>query len=124
MGVWLGALGRLKVVPEPDDNLIREFIHFSWNTCPAGYSEDEIFRNTWFFDKENNLISGIGKFAEPSVWYDHLKKNFFEARGYQLIGDPNIVGECDLDMWKLGDQRNEEYVIWKQRVEKLMYKYH
>lgn len=120
MGVWLGALGRLKIIPEPDDELIKEYLHFSRNTCPKGYREDEVFRNTWFFDKNNNLISGIGKFAEPSVWYDHLKEEFFQKRGYELIGDPKIVGEFDLDLWSLGDARYEEYMQWKERVQKLM----
>ncbi len=43
MGVWIGALGRITVSPEPDDDLIREYIKFSNNTCPKGYSPDEIF---------------------------------------------------------------------------------
>lgn len=120
MGVWLGALGRLKIVPEPDDELIREYLYFSRHTCPKSYSEDEVFRNTWFFDKNNNLISGIGKFAEPSVWYDHLKEEFFQKRGYELIGDPKIVGEFDLDLWSLGDARYEEYMQWKKRVQELL----
>lgn len=119
MGLWLGALGRLKILPEPDNDLIKEFVYFCNHTCPDGYSEDEIFRNTWFFDKDNNLISGIGKFAEPDIWYIHLKKEFFEKRGYQLIGDPKIVGECDLNIWRLGDARNEEYILWKSGFKKL-----
>ena len=116
MGVWLGALGRLTVVPEPDDNLMKEFVYFVNNTCPRHYREDEIFTNTWYFDSENRLASCIGKFAEPSVWYEHLKENFFEPRGYQLIGDPEIVGECEVDIWKLGDERYEEYKQWKERI--------
>lgn len=120
MGLWLGALGRLKILPEPDNDLIKEFVYFCNHTCPDGYSEDEIFRNTWFFDKDNNLISGIGKFAEPDIWYIHLKKEFFEQRGYQLIGDPKIVGECDLNIWRLGDARNEEYILWKKRLQEIM----
>ena len=119
MGCWLGALGRLMILPEPDEKLIREFLDFMIQTCPKEYSEDEKFRNTWFFDEKNRLISGIGKFAEPSIWYEHLKENFFEKRGYELIGDPKIVGEGDLDIWLLGDARFEEYTKWEERVRKM-----
>jgi len=49
-----------------------------------------------------------------------LKKEFFEKRGYQLIGDPKIVGECDLNIWRLGDARNEEYILWKKRLQEIM----
>ena len=42
MGLWLGALGRLKILPEPDNDLIKEFVYFCNHTCPDGYSEDEI----------------------------------------------------------------------------------
>ncbi len=121
MGVWLGALGRLTVTPEPDDNLIKEYVYFSKHTCPDLYSEDEIFPNTWYFDSENRLASGIGKFAEPSIWYRHLKENFFEPRGYQLIGDPEIVGEGDLNIWKLGEEREQEERLFRQRVNELIH---
>lgn len=120
MGVWLGALGRLTVTPEPDVNLIKDYVYFSKHTCPDLYREDEIFPNTWYFDSENHLASGIGKFAEPSIWYRHLKENFFEPRGYQLIGDSEIVGECDLDIWKLGEEREQEKRLFRQRVNELI----
>ena len=120
MGIWLGALGRLKIMPEPDNNLIKEYVYFSKHTCPDSYSEDEIFPNSWFFDSENRLVSGIGKFAEPPIWYRHLKERFFEPRGYQLIGDPEIVGECDLNMWKLGEERDQEKQLFLQRVKELI----
>lgn len=109
MGCWMGALGRLTIEPEPDDELIMEYIDFSKHSCPKDYCEDEVFMNPWFFDADNKLASYIGKFAEPSVWYDHLKENFFEPRGYRLRGDPMFVGECDLDIWKLGEERYREW---------------
>ena len=33
-----------------------------------------------FFDEENKLCSIAGKFAEPSICYDHIKEKFFEAK--------------------------------------------
>ena len=48
------------------------------------------------------------------------QEEFFQKRGYELIGDPKIVGEFDLDLWSLGDARYEEYMQWKERVQKLM----
>ena len=122
MGCWLGALGRLTVLPEPDEKLLKEFLDFEIQTCPKAYSKNEKFRNTWFFDEKNRLISEIGKFAEPPIWYEHLKEYFFEKRGYELIGDPKIVGECALDIWLLGDARFEEYTRWKERVRKIIEK--
>lgn len=120
MGTWIGALGRLTVVPEPDERLLLEYIDFSIHTCPDGYARDEVFSNSWFFDINNKLISGIGKFAEPSVWYKCIKTCFFEARGYQLCGDPEFVGEFDLDLWELGRERESERIVWKQRVREII----
>ena len=74
MGVWMGALGRLTIIPEPDDKLIKEYVFFSEHTCPDLYKEDEVFPNSWFFDSENHLTSGIGKFSEPSIWYRHVNQ--------------------------------------------------
>jgi len=123
MGVWLGALGRLEVVPEPDEKLMKEFYEFSNSTCPKSYRADEVFANSWYFDEDNRLASGIGKFAEPCVWYDHLKENFFEPRGYQLIGDPHIIGECDpdigFDFWEFGQERYEESKRWLDKVKNI-----
>ena len=116
MGCWIGALGRLTVLPEPTEELIREYISFSKNTCPKGYSEDEVFPNTWYFDENNNLASTIGKFAEPSIWYKHLKENFFEKRGYQLLGEPVYIGEGEMDIWKLGKERDKEMDLWRKRT--------
>ncbi len=41
---------------------------------------------------------------EPRIWYCHIKK-FLEKRGFQLIGDPKIVFEMDVDI----DVRRLEY---------------
>ena len=119
MGCWIGASGRLTVQPEPDEQLIKEYVYFSNHTCPEVYCEDEIILNSWFFDSENRLISGIGKFAEPSVWYKHLNEFFFKPMGYRLCGDPGFVGEFDLDLWKLGEQRETERKLWDQRIRDL-----
>ena len=35
--------------------------------------------------------------GEPEIWYFHIKK-FLEKRGFQLIGDPKIVSEMDVDI--------------------------
>ncbi|HKM35295.1 MAG TPA: hypothetical protein VJY54_11210 [Lachnospiraceae bacterium] len=121
MGVWLSAKGELEVTPAVDDELIRDFIHFSEYTCPDKYW-DEKFINTWFFNSENKLICHEGKFAEPSIWYEHLRKNFFEPRGYSLIGDPQIIGECDEGFQELVSEREVEYQVWKQRKELLKIK--
>jgi len=120
MGVWLGALGRLDVIPEPDDNLLKEFVEFSKQSYPEEYRRsDEFFSNTWFFDSDNKLISHIGKFAEPSIWHRHLVDNFFKPRGYQLLGDLLIIGEDDPCFHDFAEERNKEYQVWKKRVEAL-----
>ncbi len=116
MGCWMGALGRLLIVPEPDNDLILEYSDFSKSACPEGYREDEVFSNPWYFDEKNRLASCIGKFSEPSVWYRCLKESFFEPRGYCLCGDPLFVGETDLDIWELGDSRHQEQQVWLKRV--------
>ncbi len=119
MGVWSGALGRLTVVPEPDNNLILEYVDFSKHACPKYYREDEVFRNPWYFDENNRLASCIGKFAEPSIWYECLKEEFFEPRGYHLCGDPEFVGEMDLDIWELEESRCQERLLWRKRVDEI-----
>ena len=119
MGTWITAAGKLWVRPEPDENMIREFIKFSKTTCPRGYSEDEVFSNTWFLDENNMLASVAGKFFEPDVWYRHMKKYFFEERDYWLCGDPVIVGTDYYDFENLCRQRNEEYDKWIERRKKI-----
>lgn len=117
MGVWMRGQGRLRVVPAPDEKLIQEYRLFSRYSIPDSYRPDEPFTNTWFFDKNNRLACLPGKFAEPSIWLDHLKKWFFEPRGYQLVGDPDIVGETECDFWnqKLLEELDNEYEEWRDR---------
>ncbi len=117
MGCWIGALGRLLIIPEPDDELIREYVDFSQHVCPKGYRKDEVFSNTWYFDKNNRLASCVGKFAEPMVWYDCLKEEFFRPRGYHLCGDPVYVGEGEIyNFWGLGNERYQEWQAWRERT--------
>ncbi|MBO6159324.1 MAG: hypothetical protein J6P72_08750 [Firmicutes bacterium] len=116
MGVWMCAMGRLSVVPEPDNDLIREYLVFSKTSCPDGYREDEIFSNPWFFDSENHLISHAGKFAEPPIWYDHLKSYFFEPRGYRLVGNPDYIGEGEIGFWEFDQIQEKKYEQWKERI--------
>ena len=35
--------------------------------------------------------------CEPKVWYKHIKA-FLEKRGFQLLGDPKLVYETDVDI--------------------------
>lgn len=119
MGVWIGAKGRLKVVPEPDDNLLIEFWNFNRFSWPDDY-KDEKFSNTWFFDENNHLACTEGKFAEPIIWLDWMKENFFETRGYELIGEPEYIGEGDYGFDTYCRKSEEEYRAWKIRVEKLI----
>ena len=117
MGCWIGALGRLLIIPEPDDELIREYVDFSRHVCPKGYREDEVFTNTWYFDENNRLASCIGKFAEPIVWYKCLKEEFFGPRGYHLCGEPVYVGEGEIyNFWELGNERYQEWQAWRERA--------
>ena len=117
MGCWMGALGRLMIIPEPGNDLIMEYADFSMCACPKNYHEDEVFKNPWYFDEESRLASCTGKFAEPSVWYRCLKEEFFEARGYQLIGDPLFVGEEEVNLWELEEKRYLEWKKWWKRVD-------
>lgn len=119
MGVWLSAKGRLKVVPEPDDELLIDFWIFSSYSWPEDYERmDERFPNTWFFDESNRLACTAGKFAEPSIWYKWMKKHFFGPRGYELVGDIEIIGEDDPDIFN--EDVLKEYYSWEKRVSQLM----
>ncbi len=119
MGCWMGALGRLIIIPKPDNDLIMEYVSFSKSVCPKGYHEDEVFRNPWFFDEENRLASCTGKFCEPSVWYKCIKESFFEPRGYHLCGEPLFVGETDPGFLELEESRYREWQVWRQRVKNI-----
>lgn len=118
MGVWLSAKGRLEVLPPPDDQLLMDFWLFSENSWPDDYRRmDERFANTWFFDENNRLACTAGKFAEPCVWYEWMKEHFFTPRGYELVGDVEIIGEGDEGIF---DQNVlDEYYAWKKRVSQL-----
>ena len=118
MGVWLSAKGRLEVLPPPDHQLLMDFWLFSENSWPDDYRRmDERFANTWFFDENNRLACTAGKFAEPCVWYEWMKEHFFTPRGYELVGDVEIIGEGDEGIF---DQNVlDEYYAWKKRVSQL-----
>ena len=94
MGVWMIGTGNISIKPQVEENLIKEYMQFSKSCFPKAYG-DEYFSNTWYFDENNKLFSVAGKFAEPSIWYRHIKENFFEPRGYELEGEMTILGECD-----------------------------
>ena len=115
MGVWMIGTGNISIKPKVDENLIKEYIQFSKNCFPEDYGE-EIFSNTWFFDENNKLFSIAGKFAEPSIWYRHIKENFFEARGYELEGEMTIIGECETGFKEACERSEETYWKWKMRI--------
>lgn len=105
MGILMIALGRPTVSPEPTKELMKDYWLFSEYYCPPEYHKDNVGFNPWFFDKDNKLVSLAGKMCEPDVWYRDLKEKFFEKRGYQLLGDPKLVYEGDVDV----DIRRLEY---------------
>ena len=117
MGCWEAALGRLKIEPEPTADLIKEYLFFSAYSCPESYRKYEVFSNPWFFDKDLKLASFAGKFCEPSVWYEFLKENFFEKRGYKLIGDPQFVWEGEFNLHDFSNERVEEWYNIKPIME-------
>ena len=114
MGVWMIGTGNISIKPQVDKDLIKEYIQFSSSCFPEEYGE-ECFANTWFFDEENKLFSIAGKFAEPSIWYHHIKENFFEARGYELTGEMTVVGEYDPSFEEICEMSEEKYQQWKRR---------
>ena len=97
MGILWIALEKLTVSPEPTKELMKDYLLFGEYFCPPEYRADNVGRNPWFFDKDNKLVSLGGKMGEPEIWYFHIKK-FLEKRGFQLIGDPKIVSEMDVDI--------------------------
>ncbi len=97
MGVLSIALEKLTVLPEPTKELLKDYLLFSEYFCPPEYCTDNVGLNPWFFDKDNKLVSLGGKMGEPEIWYLHIKR-FLEKRGFQLIGDPRIVSEMDVDI--------------------------
>ncbi len=97
MGILWIALEKLTVSPEPTKELMKDYLLFSEYFCPPEYRADNVGRNPWFFDKDNKLVSLGGKMDEPQIWYRHIKI-FMEKRGFQLLGDPKIVCEMDVDI--------------------------
>lgn len=116
MGVWTIGIGNMTIRPQVDEKLIKEYIEFS-NTCfPKEYG-DEKFLNTWCFDENNKLFSMEGKFAEPSIWYQHIREKFFEPKGYKLEGKMIILGECDKGYDEACQISREKYYQWKERIQ-------
>lgn len=115
MGVWMIGTGDISIKPQVDEALIKKYIQFSKSFFPEEYGE-ECFSNTWFFDDNDELFSIAGKFAEPSIWYSHIKK-FFEARGYELEGEMKIIGEGEPDFEEACEKSKEKYQQWKRRVD-------
>ena len=108
MGVWLIGTGNISVKPQVDEALIKEYMEFSERCAPKEYWR-EYFPNPWFFDEENKLFSIAGKFAEQSIWYRHIKENFFEARGYEMEGEMTVIGECDPGFEETCEKSEEKY---------------
>ena len=115
MGVWMIGTGSISIKPQVDEALIKEFIQFTKDCYPEEY-EGENFSNTWLFDENNKLFSIAGKFAEPLIWYRHIKENFFEARGYELEGEMTVIGECDPGFEEGIEKSKEKYQQWKMRM--------
>ena len=115
MGVWMIGTGNITIKPQVNEAFIQEYMQFSERCFPKEYRE-ESFSNTWFFDEENKLCSIAGKFAEPSIWYRHIKENFFEARGYELEGEMMILGECESGYEEACEKSEEKYQYWKKRM--------
>ena len=115
MGLWMTAEDRIIVSPAVDDHLIKEFVIFSDISCPKSYCREK-FGNPWFFDEENRLICHAGKFAEPPIWYKHLRKYFFRPYGYYLPDYIHIVGEGEPGYETIERLRNEEYLKWRERI--------
>lgn len=114
MSVWMIGTGNISIKPQADEALIKEYIHFSQSYYPEEYGE-EYFSNTWFFDGNDELFCIAGKFAEPSIWYRHIKE-FFESRGYELEGEMTILGECDPGFGEACEKSRAKYKQWKMRI--------
>ena len=117
MSIWMIGTGNISIKPQVEESLIKEYLQFSKNCLPKEY-EEEAFSNTWFFDENNRLLSLAGKFAEPSIWYRHIKENFFEARGYEVEGNMEIIGEGEPGFEETCVKNGEKYQLWKIRREK------
>ena len=109
MGLWLMAEDKIEVVPAVDDKFIREFVEFSIISCPVEYCTEK-FANPWFFDSENKLACVSGKFAEPEIWYRHLKMYLFDRWGYKVPDEISIIADYDKGFWK-NDRKRSWMVI-------------
>lgn len=115
MGIWMIGTGNITIKPEVDETLIEEYIQFSESCFPELYIEEKL-ANVWFLDEDNKLFSIAGKFAEPSIWYRHIKENFFEIKGYELEGKMTIHGESDYGYEEACEISEEKYQQWKRRM--------
>ena len=61
-----------------------------------------------------------GKFIEPIVWIEHIREYFFEPRGYELLGEVEIIDELDGGFWEFEKSKEDEYNIWRERKRELM----
>ena len=115
MGCWMIATNEFDLGDVVDQALIDDFIRFSSLTCPESYRR-EIFGNTWFFNSGNKLVSHAGKFAEPSIWYEHLRKHFFAPRGVDLPKEINFLGEGEKGFESLCCKRQDEFFDWHEKM--------
>lgn len=115
MGCWMIAKDEIYLGDAVDQALIDDFIRFNSLTCPESYRR-EIFGNTWFFNSENTLVSHAGKFAEPSIWYKHMKEHFFEPRGINLPEEINFLGEGEEGFESMCRKRQDEYFDWHEKM--------
>ena len=53
---------------------------------------------------------------ELLIWYCHIKE-FFESRGYELVGEMTIIGEGDPDFEETCKISMQKYQQWNRRVE-------
>ena len=53
---------------------------------------------------------------DESKW---MKERFFEPRGYELIGDEDIIGEGDPRVNIFDHEIDEEYFEWLKRIKLL-----
>ena len=61
MGIWMGALGRLTISPEPTRELIKEYLLFSAYSCPDSYREDDVAWNPFFLERTRSWSHTSGR---------------------------------------------------------------
>ena len=115
MGTWMIGKDEIELGIEVDEKLIEDFIRFTRLTCPESYRR-ELFSNPWFFTARGTLASLGGKFAEPSVWYKHLRKLFFEPRGIYLPEDIDFLFDGSEAFHQLCMERQDEWFIWDEKM--------